>query len=182
MTMAIEKRRIEHTLVDTRNVRARLCHRWEPQKKYTGILRRHHRLQYSATTNTPVALLLPPLGPIPSNENLPQDANSTTNPSKDAPLKHEKSTRIRFYSKVRVVHIPSRLHYPEPMRKCLWGSLQEISENARRNSFEFAAEGWNWRSATEDDDMHVTKTGERIHPAHIVQEGQEGSLSHQVAV
>jgi hypothetical protein len=53
------------------------------------------------------------------------------------------------------------------MKQSLWGTLKEIHENARRNTIEFAAEGWDWRAATEDDAMYVTPSGDRIHPAHV---------------
>ena len=41
-------------------------------------------------------------------------------------------------------------------------------QNAARNTIEFHAEGWNWRSVTEDEDMlRHTITRELIHPIHL---------------
>ena len=52
------------------------------------------------------------------------------------------------------------------MKKTLWGNLEEIASNASRNTIEFAFENFDWRAAIECEDMHVTETGERIHPVH----------------
>jgi hypothetical protein len=147
--MAVEKRPLEHSLVNKRNVRARLVHRFNPEKSFTPILRPHRY--------TKASLL--------SNLSLKENIVESEGPLKDAtsPLKR----RITFYNKVSVVHIPSRHHYPELMRKSIWGTMREISENARRNTIEFAAEGWDWRAATEDDAMYVAPNGERVHPAHV---------------
>lgn len=54
------------------------------------------------------------------------------------------------------------------MRQRLWTSGQELYQNAARNTVEFASEGWNWRSVTEDENMlRHTISGELIHPVHL---------------
>ena len=75
---------------------------------------------------------------------------------------------IRFHSKVLVMRIPSRNQYPEYMKRNLWCSLSEIARSAQRNTIEFSSEGWDWRSAVEEDSMYIhPKTGQYIHPVHV---------------
>eukprot|EP00533_Pseudo-nitzschia_delicatissima_P015866 CAMPEP_0197266432 /NCGR_PEP_ID=MMETSP1432-20130617/3001_1 /TAXON_ID=44447 /ORGANISM="Pseudo-nitzschia delicatissima, Strain UNC1205" /LENGTH=172 /DNA_ID=CAMNT_0042731301 /DNA_START=175 /DNA_END=693 /DNA_ORIENTATION=- len=75
---------------------------------------------------------------------------------------------VRFHSKVLVMRIPSRNQYPEHMKRNLWCSLSEIARSAQRNTIEFSSEGWDWRSAVEEESMYVhPKTGQYIHPAHV---------------
>jgi len=78
---------------------------------------------------------------------------------------HKKS--ISFDNNVNVVPIPKREEYSTRVSHRLWSSSHEIHENAARNSVEFAAEGWNWRTVTEDEHMYVCGiTGQLIHPVH----------------
>mmetsp|Transcript_26246 Transcript_26246/g.63950 ORF Transcript_26246/g.63950 Transcript_26246/m.63950 type:complete len:145 (+) Transcript_26246:2498-2932(+) len=77
--------------------------------------------------------------------------------------------RIHFYNKVQVVYIPSRDHYPAAMKSTIWSNAAEIRLNARRNTIEFAAEGWDWRRCCEDEAMFLSPQGERIHPVHFRQ-------------
>jgi len=162
--MAVEKRSLDQTYVNARNVRARLFYDSPPEKR-TPILRRHHRLRYTKS---------PPLSSVSGKENIlyspSRSSSKLTTPYKN---------RIRFYNKVSVVRIPSRDQYPESIRKSIWGSMKEISENARRNSIEFAAEGWDWRRATEDHDMYVAPNGERIHPIHVRRDFEMGDSETQ---
>eukprot|EP00591_Stephanopyxis_turris_P012015 CAMPEP_0195517636 /NCGR_PEP_ID=MMETSP0794_2-20130614/11139_1 /TAXON_ID=515487 /ORGANISM="Stephanopyxis turris, Strain CCMP 815" /LENGTH=170 /DNA_ID=CAMNT_0040646469 /DNA_START=300 /DNA_END=812 /DNA_ORIENTATION=+ len=82
-----------------------------------------------------------------------------------------RSKRITFDTSVNVMPIPKRNEYSDRIRHRLWSNAIEIQENASRNAVEFAAEGWDWRAVTEDDQMYVcTVTGERIHPVHISSE------------
>jgi len=75
---------------------------------------------------------------------------------------------VRFHSKVLVMRIPSRNQYPESIKRNLWSSLSEIAKSAQRNTIEFSSEGWNWRSAIEEDSMYVhPRTRQRIHPVHL---------------
>jgi len=76
--------------------------------------------------------------------------------------------RITFDNNVAVVPIPKRDEYSGRVATRIWSSAIEINENAARNSVEFAAEGWNWRTVTEDDNMYICSvTGELIHPVHF---------------
>jgi hypothetical protein len=72
--------------------------------------------------------------------------------------------RISFYQKVAVHSIPARHQYTRETRERIWNNLLEIQEMARRNTIEFASEGYNWRKAAEDDAMLLTPEGERVHP------------------
>eukprot|EP00562_Extubocellulus_spinifer_P033211 CAMPEP_0178699240 /NCGR_PEP_ID=MMETSP0699-20121125/10964_1 /TAXON_ID=265572 /ORGANISM="Extubocellulus spinifer, Strain CCMP396" /LENGTH=263 /DNA_ID=CAMNT_0020345353 /DNA_START=106 /DNA_END=897 /DNA_ORIENTATION=- len=76
--------------------------------------------------------------------------------------------RVSISNDVHVVPIPQRSEYAPIVRQRLWTSGQELYQNAARNSVEFASEGWNWRSVTEDADMlRHTITKELIHPVHL---------------
>lgn len=78
------------------------------------------------------------------------------------------TNNVRFHSKVLVMRIPSRRQYPEPIKRNLWCSLSEIARSAHRNTIEFSSEGWDWRSAVEEESMYLhPKTGQYIHPIHV---------------
>ncbi|CAJ1960086.1 unnamed protein product [Cylindrotheca closterium] len=79
-----------------------------------------------------------------------------------------KRAKLRFSGDVKVFEIPSRHDYSPQDRSLIWGGKKEISRNARRNHSEFDAEGEDWRTVVEDDDMFVdAKTGELIHPCWV---------------
>jgi hypothetical protein len=81
------------------------------------------------------------------------------------------SHKVSFFHKVQVLRIPSRKQYPDEMKKTLWASLSEITQNAKRNSIEYTAEGWDWRMVLEEKDMYRhPRTGEYVHPVHIQRE------------
>lgn len=50
----------------------------------------------------------------------------------------------------------------------MWSSASELSQNAARNTLEFAAEGFNWRNVADDEQMVHSPSGERIHPIHYM--------------
>eukprot|EP00557_Chaetoceros_sp_GSL56_P004822 CAMPEP_0176490392 /NCGR_PEP_ID=MMETSP0200_2-20121128/7843_1 /TAXON_ID=947934 /ORGANISM="Chaetoceros sp., Strain GSL56" /LENGTH=205 /DNA_ID=CAMNT_0017887689 /DNA_START=11 /DNA_END=628 /DNA_ORIENTATION=+ len=84
--------------------------------------------------------------------------------------KKDKKSKITFNDDVSVAHIPMRCEYSDRVRSRLWSNRYEIHENATRNAIEFQAEGWDWRSVTEDEGMFVcTSSGELIHPVHCQQ-------------
>jgi len=78
--------------------------------------------------------------------------------------------KICFNDSVSVAHIPMRTEYSDRVRSRMWSNRYEIHENASRNAIEFQAEGWDWRTVTEDEGMFVcTSSGELIHPVHCQQ-------------
>lgn len=79
--------------------------------------------------------------------------------------------RCKFNEVVDVMPIPMRSEYSQRVRSRLWSTALEIHRNATRNAFEFASEGWNWRTVTEDEGMFVdVNTGELIHPIHYCED------------
>lgn len=73
--------------------------------------------------------------------------------------------KVGFASTVSVKSIPGRLNYSEEVRTSYWSDKNEISKMTERNMIEFAAEGWDWRNATDDDQM-IILNGEAVHPVH----------------
>merc|ERR1711862_913269 len=81
---------------------------------------------------------------------------------------HKKREVVSFVDTVKVLPIPKRDEYSDRVAKRMGSSAVEIQEMAMRNSVEFAAEGWDWRTVTEDEQMYVcTETGELVHPVHF---------------
>jgi hypothetical protein len=73
---------------------------------------------------------------------------------------------VVFDESVAVFPIPNRSEYTPQMKSCIWSNKRELQKNAARNMLEFAAEGFNWRNAADDDAMYVNHVGERVHPCH----------------
>jgi hypothetical protein len=89
--------------------------------------------------------------------------------------------RLMFNEEVAVCPIPRRDEYSNRIREHLWNSPDEMMRNAERNALEYAAEGFDWKNAMEDDQMYrCIATNEKIHPIHV--EGQmveQASSSNQ---
>ena len=91
-------------------------------------------------------------------------------------LKHESSKqkrqrrRVNFNEQVLIKPIPMRNEYSNRVASRIWCNAGELYEMALRNQEEFMAEGWNWRTVLEEEDMYATQTNgkiEYIHPVHI---------------
>jgi len=109
-------------------------------------------------TNTPLKKDLTKEPPVES------ELNQITEDEKETPK------QLTFDESVKVVPIPERHEYSERIRSRLWTNATDLYENAQRNTVEFAAEGWNWRSVATDEKMYICRyTGELIHPVHCEQ-------------
>jgi len=76
--------------------------------------------------------------------------------------------RLTFDETVSVMPIPMRNEYSHRVRERLWNDAEGIMLNAQRNALEFASEGWDWRTVTEDEFMYRdAASGELIHPVHM---------------
>ena len=72
---------------------------------------------------------------------------------------------VRFNSFVAEKQIASHKKYSDRIKRHLWSDREEIQENAYRNQIEYQAEGMNWESVLENDEMYLdANTGELIHP------------------
>jgi hypothetical protein len=95
-----------------------------------------------------------------------------------ASFSFSKKRSVRFAVEVAVHPIPSWSRYSDRIRSTIWTPTAEIHANAARNSYEFCAEGCDWRFAAENEDM-VMYAGELVHPIHFVQEPEEFSMRRQ---
>ena len=104
----------------------------------------------------------PPLDGVQSFQEPLKSSQSSSN-------KHlKKQQTLRFQDEVQVMPIPTRYEYSDRIKSLIWSNRRELQENAERNALEFAAEGWNWRTVTEDDGMFICSvSGELVHPIHL---------------
>eukprot|EP00569_Conticribra_weissflogii_P004342 CAMPEP_0171342272 /NCGR_PEP_ID=MMETSP0878-20121228/13879_1 /TAXON_ID=67004 /ORGANISM="Thalassiosira weissflogii, Strain CCMP1336" /LENGTH=333 /DNA_ID=CAMNT_0011844897 /DNA_START=309 /DNA_END=1310 /DNA_ORIENTATION=- len=121
----------------------------------------------------------------PSLGNLTLVSQESSTPHASRRNSTEKKTktskrRVVLSNNVAVIPIPMRTEYPDAIRPLIWSSAVELYENAARNSIEFAAEGWNWRTVTDDEYMVPSASGERIHPIHFINAfpPTQNTLSH----
>ena len=88
--------------------------------------------------------------------------SSNTNTNNGKP-----SRGITFNDEVTVVPIPERSEYSKRIRERIWVDAGELQSLVARNTVEFAAEGWDWKNALEDEEMYVCAlSGEKVHPVH----------------
>jgi len=107
---------------------------------------------------------MPSLSSSMTSREGPPSVSSTSPPS---PTRR----KLTFNEEVEVCLIPKKEEYSKRIRGFLWNSPEDLMLNARRNSVEFAAEGWDWRNAMEDENMYrCLSTNELIHPVHIEQQ------------
>jgi hypothetical protein len=81
---------------------------------------------------------------------------------------------VKFDREVMVQPIASHKNYSKRIKNTLWSDSAEIQDNAYRNQAEFAAEGWDYTKALEEEDMYIdAETGELVHPYWIEQQQQQ---------
>ena len=114
-------------------------------------------------------------GSRPSETNL-SDLACSPETSVSSESTGAKKPQITFNTEVKVVPIPMRDEYSKRVKERLWTNAEDIQMNAYRNSVEFASEGWDWRTALEDENMYRdAASGELIHPVHCIhQDVNEG--------
>ena len=75
---------------------------------------------------------------------------------------------IKFHPVVQVWFIASHHSYSDRTKKLMWSTTNEIISNARRNTVEFAFEGWNVHAVLEEHDMFLDPDSSSfIHPVHL---------------
>lgn len=86
-----------------------------------------------------------------------------------------KHRKVSFDSTVKATTIPSRLSYSSRMKTRLWSSTEDIYSNAIRNEKEFAFDGCDWRTASEESDFlrcpfasSMMTDDVLVHPVHFV--------------
>lgn len=110
----------------------------------------------------------------PSLESEPSLSSSFSSRESSSLTDCSRSRKLSFNEDVAVCPIPMRNEYSKRIKDKLWSSPEEMMLNAHRNSVEFAAEGWDWRSAMEDENMYRSvQTNELIHPVHVEQQQQQ---------
>jgi hypothetical protein len=149
----------EADLPSSRNkgIRAKLLHRLGIYKNVSiqrnNADRRKHNIR--GVTSSTIGNAVPFLEPL-------NDADGITHNNERV---GSTAASIQFSQEVMVVSIPSRHEYSNRIRKFIWSDSAEIQENVERNCIEFAAEGWDWHTVLEKDDMYVdASTGELVHP------------------
>eukprot|EP00536_Pseudo-nitzschia_multiseries_P006733 jgi/Psemu1/304325/fgenesh1_kg.146_\ len=123
-------------------------------------------------------LIIPDQRAVNTNISLLSNAVSTRRSLNDSeeyrvhrPSATGRKRHVRFNSIVTEKQIASHKKYSDRIKRTLWSDSEEIKENAFRNQLEFQAEGMNWESVLENDDMYMdTDTGELIHPFWIESE------------
>jgi len=113
-----------------------------------------------------------------------EESVSTTTTTNSTETTEPKRRGISFDESVNVVPIPMRTDYSKRMRDRMFHDKKDLETMAARNSIEFAAEGWDWRTVTEEDGMYTCSvTGTKVHPIHIqrYQLAQQRQKAEQLA-
>lgn len=79
--------------------------------------------------------------------------------------RYDDEKKVSFKEMVEVRFVPIYSDYSQRVRESYWNNSQEIWDAAARNTFEFEAEGYDWRQAFEEEDF-MQWQGQLIHPAH----------------
>ena len=103
-----------------------------------------------------------PFAPVPV-------VGSTVPPSpQPRPQRQRRCRMITFNPVVQVWFIASHHSYSDRTKKLMWSTTNEIVSNARRNTVEFAFEGWNVHAVLEEHDMFLDPDSSSfIHPVHL---------------
>ena len=112
------------------------------------------------------------------------DSSVSTTPKTATTTTKPKRRGISFDESVSVVPIPMRTDYSKRMQERMYHDRKDLETMAARNSIEFAAEGWDWRTVTEEDGMYTCSvTGTKVHPIHIqrYQLAQQRQKAEQLA-
>lgn len=81
------------------------------------------------------------------------------------PFSHKKG--VSFAPTVAIQPIPHSSTLSLFQRRRMYATSLELRKNRARNAREFRYDGCDWRTATEERDMHVDMvTGEAVHPVH----------------
>lgn len=131
--------------------------------------------------NSPPRTFLGSLGSsLSSSAGSPSSPSNNSSPTDRLLERNFRRSKLTFRPIVSVQPIPTRSEYSSRIKCRIWSDRYEIKSNATRNSVEFAAEGWDWRTVTEDDGMFVcTSSGELIHPVHCQPTHHNSTVSAQ---
>ena len=114
----------------------------------------------SHSKHTDPSLLRPSRSVVSFEQALKDDPSLSSSPTSSAP------SLVHFDSSVTVFCIPSRHDFSNRIASELWTPLEELQENAARNSLEFAAERYDWKQVVTEHDM-VVVGNELVHPIHF---------------
>ena len=133
----------------------------------TPTPKRLHRTRKNHTTNDLSSLVIQS-----------DDDNDTSQPLSHSfptlPRQIRPSRSVQFNEVVSALLIPERSEYSAEQKAALFQTKREIARNIERNLIEFAAEGYCWKDAFEEDDMITDSDGERVHPAHLINASASG--------
>lgn len=112
----------------------------------------------------------------------PEHGNGTR-PSSSAPARSQlaggqQPKKVVFNDMVEVRYVPLHSEYSQRIRQKYWASAQELWDMATRNTIEFAAEGYDWRLAVEEQDL-VRLGSQLVHPVHLQNQQQQQLQQHQ---